>query len=167
MKHLSDLNYGKNRLIKSQLLLLQVIASGITLKEAALMLGVSYNTAKTRLKTLYAKLEVTSRAELISKALKFKLIDTKCVKPAFRKRFLSRMSEQKTKQKPSLLEPLTKEELKFLSLTAHGMKMKEIIETMPLSGIFHTRVLKVSICYKLQAKNITQAVKFAVILEII
>ncbi len=85
MKHLPNLNHRTNKLIKSQLKLLQLIASGITLKETALMLGVSYNTAKTRLKTLYAKLKVTNRAELISKALKIKLIDTKSVKPAFRK----------------------------------------------------------------------------------
>ena len=48
-------------IITSQRLLLKLLASGITYKEAAQMLGVSYNTAKTRIKTLYAKLQVSNR----------------------------------------------------------------------------------------------------------
>ena len=61
MKPLYNYNSNKIKLIKSQELLLYILASGITYKEAAQMLGVSYNTAKTRIKTLYAKFQVSNR----------------------------------------------------------------------------------------------------------
>ena len=163
MKPLYNYNSNKIKLIKSQELLLYILASGITYKEAALMLGVSYNTAKTRIKTLYAKLQVSNRNELILKALNLKLIDSRNIKPKFRKRFLSHEADRQA----VLLEPLTAEEIKFLKLASSGTNIKNIIELLSLSGIYHTRVLKASICYKLQAKNITQAVKFARVLEII
>ena len=73
------------------------------------MLGVSYNTAKTRIKTLYAKLQVSNRNELILKALNLKLIDSRNIKPKFRKRFLSHEADRQA----VLLEPLTAEEIKF------------------------------------------------------
>lgn len=50
MKPLYNDNSNKIKLIKSQELLLYILASGITYKEAAQMLGVSYNTAKHALK---------------------------------------------------------------------------------------------------------------------
>ena len=75
MKPLYNDNSNKIKLIKSQELLLYILASGITYKEAAQMLGVSYNTAKTRIKTLYAKLQVSNRNELILKTLNLKLIN--------------------------------------------------------------------------------------------
>ena len=155
MKPLYNHNSNKIKLIKSQELLLYILASGITYKEAAQMLGVSYNTAKTRIKTLYAKLQVSNR--------NVKLIDSRNIKPKFRKRFLSHEADRQA----VLLEPLTAEEIKFLKLASSGTNIKNIIELLSLSGIYHTRVLKASICYKLQAKNITQAVKFARVLEII
>lgn len=163
MKPLYNHNSNKIKLIKSQELLLYILASGITYKEAAQMLGVSYNTAKIRIKTLYAKLQVSNRNELILKALNLKLIDSRNIKPKFRKRFLSHEADRQA----VLLEPLTAEEIKFLKLASSGTNIKNIIELLSLSGIYHTRVLKASICYKLQAKNITQAVKFARVLEII
>ena len=153
----------KLSLITSQRLLLKLLASGITYKEAAQMLGVSDNTAKTRIKTLYAKLQVSNRNELILKALNLKLIGSRNIKPKFRKRFLSHEADRQA----VLLEPLTAEEKKFLKLASSGINIKNIIEILSLSGIYHTRVIKASICYKLQAQNITQAVKFAKVLEII
>ena len=159
MKPLYNDNSNKIKLIKSQELLLYILASGITYKEAAQMLGVSYNTAKTRIKTLYAKLQVSNRNELILKTLNLKLIDSRNIKP----KFLSHEADRQA----VLLEPLTAEEIKFLKLASSGTNIKNIIEILSLSGIYHTRVIKASICYKLQAQNITQAVKFAKVLEII
>ena len=83
MKPLYNYNSNKIKLIKSQELLLYILASGITYKEAAQMLGVSYNTAKPRIKTLYAKFQVSNRNELILKALNLKLIDSRNIKPKF------------------------------------------------------------------------------------
>lgn len=67
--------------------------------------------------------------------------------------------------KVELVEPLTTEETKFLNMISSGMTLKKIVETMPLSGMYHAKILKISICYKLQAKNMTEAVRNAVLLE--
>ncbi len=54
---------------------LRVIAKGYSVSEAASMLGLSVNTVKSYLKTVYAKLGITSRAEATTEALKRRLID--------------------------------------------------------------------------------------------
>ena len=118
---------------------------------------------KNDLTYLLNQFQVSNRNELILKALNLKLIDSRNIKPKFRKRFLSHEADRQA----VLLEPLTAEEIKFLKLASSGTNIKNIIELLSLSGIYHTRVLKASICYKLQAKNITQAVKFVRVLEII
>ena len=92
------------------------------------------------------------------------------VKPIMRDLFFLRQRAEKATEadrQAVLLEPLTAEEIKFLKLASSGTNIKNIIEILSLSGIYHTRVIKASICYKLQAQNITQAVKFAKVLEII
>lgn len=54
--------------------LLQLIASGRTVAEAAEHLGLTRNTVKGYLKTVYAKLGISSRAEATSEAIKRKLL---------------------------------------------------------------------------------------------
>ena len=54
--------------------LLRLIASGQTVAEAAEHLGLTRNTVKGYLKTVYAKLGISSRAEATSEAIKRKLL---------------------------------------------------------------------------------------------
>lgn len=151
-------------IIKSQLLLLQHLAAGLTLKEIAATLSISHNTVKTRVKTLYKKFNVSSRKELINKALKLNLLKHNEVKPKFRKRFVKIKAEM---PEPVLIRHLTAEEARFLYLISEGFRIKDIIKTMELSGIYHARILKVSICWKLNSQNIVQAAVCARLLEII
>lgn len=155
MKHLYNLNVTKKSLRKSQLVLLKLLASGMTMKEIAVLLNISSNTAKTRLKTLYKKFGVISRAGLIKRALKFNIIKSTDVKSRFRKRF---SKKDYNIEDAGIYEPLTEEEIKYINLICLGKSQKEIIKSIPLSGIFHARVLAITICSKLNAKNITHAV---------
>ena len=54
---------------------LRLIAKGFNVTESAEMLGLARNTVKGYVKTIYAKLGVTSRAEATAEALKRRLID--------------------------------------------------------------------------------------------
>ena len=143
---------------------MQHLAAGLTLKEIAVSLNVSYNTIKTRVKTLYKKFNVSYRKELINKALKLNLLKHNEVKPKFRKRFIKIKAET---PEPVLVCPLTAEEVRFLYLISAGFRIKDIIKTMELSGIYHAKILKVSVCRKLNSKNILQAAVYAKLLEII
>lgn len=104
LKTLYNKNSNKIYLIKSQILLLQHLAAGLTLKEIAATLSISHNTVKTRVKTLYQKFNVSSRKELINKALKLNLLKHNEVKPKFRKRFVKIKAEM---PEPVLIRHLT------------------------------------------------------------
>ncbi len=54
---------------------LTIIAKGYNATEAAEMLGLTRNTVKSYVKTIYAKLGISSRAEATAEALKRQLID--------------------------------------------------------------------------------------------
>ncbi len=54
---------------------LRIIAKGFNVTEAADMLGLTRNTVKSYVKTIYAKLDISSRAEATAEALKRQLID--------------------------------------------------------------------------------------------
>ena len=54
---------------------LRIIAKGYNVTEAAEMLGLTRNTVKSYVKTIYAKLDISSRAEATAEALKRQLID--------------------------------------------------------------------------------------------
>lgn len=146
----------------SQLRLLRILASGATLNEAAAILDVSINTIRTRVKTLYSKFGVRNRADLIKQAIRRNIINFKDIKPRFRRRFINIKTDD---TKPILREPLTEEEIKFLNYAAAGMTQKDIIKLMPLSGIYHVRILVMMICYKLCARNILEAIVNASKLE--
>jgi len=145
---------SKNCFRNSQLRLIRILASGATLNEAAAILKVSINTVRTRVKTLYTKFGVNNRADLIKQAVYFEIINFKDIKPRFRRRFINIKIDD---VKPTLREPLTVDELKYLTCLMRGMSQKEIVKKLPLSGIFHARILVISICYKLGARNITEA----------
>lgn len=150
-------------IIISQSILLKLLASGITLKQAARKLGVKYNTIKTRTRVLYAKFNVDNRKDLISKAIELNILSPDDVKFKFYKRFCS----LPINSKPTFKETLNQEEIHYLKLASQGLSAKDIIQKMSLTGIYHARYINLSICYKLDAKNITQAVANAKFLEII
>lgn len=150
-------------IINTQILLLKLLASGITLEQAARKLGVKYNTIKTRTRVLYAKFNVGNRKDLISKAIELNIISPNDVKFKFFKRFCS----LPINCKPTFKETLNHEEIQYLKLASKGLSAKNIIQKMSLTGIYHARYINLSICYKLDAKNITQAVANANFLEII
>lgn len=54
---------------------LRTVAKGFSVSETAEMLGLSKNTVKSYLKTVYSKLGITSRAEATAEAFKRQLID--------------------------------------------------------------------------------------------
>ncbi len=54
---------------------LQLIAKGYSVAETAEMLGLSANTVKSYLKTVYGKLGISSRAEATSEAIRRRLIE--------------------------------------------------------------------------------------------
>lgn len=54
---------------------LRVIAKGFSVSESAAMLGLTNNTVKSYLKTIYSKLGISSRAEATAEALKRHLIE--------------------------------------------------------------------------------------------
>lgn len=150
-------------IIISQSILLKLLASGITLKQAARKLGVKYNTIKTRTRVLYAKFKVDNRKDLISKAIELNILSPDDVKCKFYKRFCS----LPINSKPTFEETLNQEEIHYLKLASQGLSAKDIIQNMSLTGIYHARYINLSICYKLGAKNITQAVANAKFVEII
>ena len=86
----SKLKEKELRITSSQLSLLQILASGATIQEAALLSGKKYDNIKKRTNNLYKKFKVTNRADLIRKAINAGLISTKDVKVRFKKRFIKR-----------------------------------------------------------------------------
>lgn len=164
MKLCYNNNFKKFTLLKTQIELLKILASGITLKETAQKLCVKYNTIKTRTKVLYKKFNVDNRKDLISKAIELKILSFKDVKIKFYKRFCC-FKENYTNPTPK--EILTIEEIQYLKLASQGLSAKDIIQRMSLTGKYHAQYINLSLCYKLDAKNITQAVVYAKILEII
>ena len=165
LKQVQDNNFQDIKLNKTQIILLKILATGHSLKEIAQVLGVSYNTVKTRTKLLYKKFEVSNRADLIHKALDLKLLSRKDIKSKFYKKFILKKIDVKTQA--NLTEALTPQEITYLKHSAHGMTANEIIETMNLTGIYHAKYLKWSVCYKLNSNNITEAAYNAQVLGII
>lgn len=159
----SKLKEKELTLTSSQLRLLQILASGATIQEAALHSGKKYDNIKKRTNNLYKKFKVTNRADLIRKAINAGFISTKDVKTRFKKRFIKR------EILPEILQEqgLTEEELRYLSLVSEGKTQKEIIALMGLCSDYMGQYLKKCICGKLNCKNITEAVRVAFVLKII
>ena len=164
MKSFNNNNLQKISLLKSQQTLLKFLASGMTLEAIADKLGVKYNTVKSRTKCLYEKFEVKNRNELIGKAISFKLLTTKDVKNLFRKRFKPQITST---QKPQSYYPLNEKELQYLTLASKALPVREIIKEMKLTGRYHAQYFNKVICIKLGARNIFEAVLFALSFELI
>ncbi|MBP3923746.1 response regulator transcription factor [bacterium] len=152
---------------KSQIELLNQLAKGDTIKETAERMNLKYYNLQKRTQLLYKKFNVKTRKELISKAIKYKIIKTSAITPKFRKRFLKNM--------PVEIEPLpTKprfkledDEITLLKLSATGATRKEITKQMHLYNVYAANCIASRACYNLYASNITQAVAIAKVLNLI
>lgn len=153
-------------IIKSQVELLKALAKGYTLKVTAKNLDISYYNLQKRTQLLYKKFGVQNRQSLISAALKFNIIPYSDVTNRFRDRFVynRRIFNVST---PVLNEVLTERELEYLKLASQGKSKKDIIEELGLLNMNFCNYVLSQVCYKLNAKNVTQAVSIACRLKII
>lgn len=145
----------KFNIIKSQLLLLKILAQGHTLLKSAEILGIKYYNLQKRTQNLYKKFNVTNRLQLIQKAIELKIITTKEVSTRFRKRFLkiSNNVEYQTK----IQYDLTNLEINYLHLFANGLTEKEIRDVLKLKGKYHSLCIRKTIIWKLNVDNMMQA----------
>ena len=152
---------------KSQVELLNQLAKGDTIKETAEQMNLKYYNLQKRTQLLYKKFNVKTRRELISKAIKHKIIKTSAITPKFRKRFLKNMP---VKIEPLPTKPRYKleyDEITLLKLSATGATRKEIAEQMHLYNVYVANCIAGRACYNLYASNITQAVAIAKALNLI
>ncbi len=159
----SKLSEEKLTVTSSQLCLLKLLAGGAVLREIALMCGKKYENIKKRTNNLYKKFRVTNRADLIREAIKMELIKTGDVTRRFKKRFIKR----EFLQDDCRFQDLTDEEVQYLNLVSKGKTQKEIIYIMNFYGLYPAQYVRKCICWKLNCKNMTQAVRAAFILKII
>lgn len=152
------------KLINSQLELIKMLARGYTLQETADKMNLKYCNLQRRTQLLYKKFGVNSRKELINKALEQKIIKTSDISNKYRRRFLKSPLVNST---PKLIEPLSDNEKEYLQLIAAGYSKQEIIEELHVLNIHFCNYIQNCICYKLNAKNILQAVIFAYKLNIL
>lgn len=151
-------------IIKSQKELLKLLASGLTLREIAVLTNKKLNNIKKRVQLLYKKFEVNSRQKLISAAIKKGLISTYDVTKRFKKRFTRIKSDnKKIIQCPNLSE----RELKLLKLRAQNIKQTILIEQLNLWSYYGLKQLEFHVCEKFETENILQAICIAKKLEII
>lgn len=138
----------------NELAVLNQFAKGYTKKEAAENLGKSFNSIHQFTRRLYKKLRVHSRLDLIKRALELKLITYSMLTKKFRERFCHPKLNEITIE---LREPLTDEELKYLKLAIENNTKKQIIQKLNILNVNFCNYIIAEICYKLKARNITQA----------
>ena len=164
-EHQRAKNREEIRLLPSQLELLKLLASGLTLKEIAIKLDKKYENIKKRTQKLYIKLKVTNRGSLIRSAIEYKLISTKDVKSRFRKRFVKNNINHNIITETT--GKLTENEKIFLKLLSLGKTQNEIIQIFGFYSPYLITNLRQNVCKKLDCKNLTQAVYIAKKLEFI
>lgn len=147
----------ENKLIKSQLCLLKELAKGKTLRDTALNLHISYYNLQKRTQLLYKKFNVHTRKELIIKAIERKIISTKDVSIKFRKRFI-KVSNKIDFTAQNLNYKLSPQEQAFLFLAGKGKKEYQIRNILNLKGKYHSHCIKELILWKLNSKNMAEAI---------
>lgn len=133
---------------------LNELAKGHTKKEAAQNLGKSYHSIHQFTRKLYAKLHVHNRLDLIQRGLELKFIAYSTLTKKFRERFCQPKYNEVTIE---LREPLSDEELNYLKLVLEHNTKKQIIEKLNILNVNFCNYIIAEICYKLKARNITQA----------
>lgn len=154
------------KLTENELIVLKELAKGDTLKQIAQNLGKSYHSIHQFTRKLYQKLKVNNRRNLIIRALELKLLTYTAISKKFRDRFC--IPPKTAKETIKLREPLTDEELAYfrLAIIQHYTK-KQIIEKLNILNINFCNYIISNICYKLYARNLTQAAYHAGILGIL
>ena len=152
------------KVIKSQQELIKLLACGYTLKEIANKTNKKYFNIQKRTQKLYEKFGVNNRGDLIRKAIEYKIITTKDIKPLFKKRF-TRIKNSIYEIK--LLAPLSERAFNFLKLKSSGKSDSEIIQIMGLYGTYPIWEIKRELYSKLDSTNILQVIYKPVKLEII
>ena len=142
-------------LTNKQYELVILLASGITLKEIAVKLNKSYNDIRKRTLNLYKKFDVHNRLELVQFLIKTEIISTKNVTKKFRNRFIKKSIYVPETENIILLEY---EEYIYLRKRGKGKTKKDIVAEMKLYSKYPLDIMDKNICYKLNCKNITQAV---------
>lgn len=155
---------NKIKAIKSQIELLKLLASGMTLREIAEKTGKKYNNIKKRTQLLYLKFNASSRKDLIRIAKKEGFISHKDITNKFRKRFVKNIETLNT---TSLKIELTEREIKHLQLKSQGVKQKDLIEQLGLWSYYGLKQKEFHICTKLNCKNFLEAIFIAKSMEII
>lgn len=145
------------KVINSQIILIKMLASGITLQEAAYNLNTTHNNIKKRTQNLYKKFGVNSRKTLIIKCIRAKIISYKDIKYRFRKRFIESVLKDKPAEDNKVIINLTKEEINVLKLLVAGYKRKQIIECLGFYNMYYCNYVIDCICRKLRADNIMSA----------
>lgn len=167
LEYFNNLHFNKPKpktmtLMRSQLDLLRLLATGMSLREIAEIMGKTYNNIHKRTNLLYEKFWVNSRKELIEEALKQNFIKNKDVKNRFRERFVKKSDTQMI-----VKAELTLKEVKFLLLKKEGALQKEIMKQLDLWSFYQYRQIRSRILDKLECKNLNQAVCILSKLEII
>ena len=138
-----------------------ILLEGYTVKKSAQLHNISFETLSKRVKRLYKKFRVHCRKDLIIEAYKLKLLSRKMLN-----KYLKIIKENEKPSKKGLeipnlqnlpLEPLTSIELDYMRFVSQGMTKKDIIASMNLYNVHYCNYLIARICYKLMAKNITNA----------
>lgn len=166
MKNLLKINDSVNA-IDSQIILIKALAKGQTLKETAEVLNLNYYNLQKRTQLLYRKFGVHSRAALIAKSVKYKIIYNSDVCNKFRKRFIKDFRVTVNSEKFHLDDNLTELEIKYVECAMRGMTKTEIISSLNLLNMNYCNYVISQICRKLNARNITQAAAYAIRLGIV
>ncbi len=153
----------KVRLIRSQINLILLLATGMTLKEIAIKEGKQENNIKKRTQNLYKKFLVANRKDLILKAIKQKIIKFKDISPKFRKRFFRENEIYNNFYSDiTIKEELNAEEIKILTLLSKGFTKKQIIKELRYINIHYYNMILYGIFAKLHVENKIQAVYMAI-----
>ena len=75
-KSVTDKEELSEQLTQRETDVLGVLAKGLSSKEAASELNISYHTVVSHIKNIYSKLNISSRAEITQEAIRLGMLDT-------------------------------------------------------------------------------------------
>lgn len=144
-------------LTTSQQALLVWLASGMTIAKIAELSGKTFNNIQKRTQLLYKKFNAKNRQELISKALKLRLISSKEIKSLFKKRFI-KLKKEEIKEPNTIISI---QEWQYIKLKSRGANINELIEGCRLWSYYGLKGLEYDICKKFNCATIIEALCIA------
>ena len=139
---------------KSQMELILELMQGKTLNEIAETLNTTYNNIQKRTNNLYKKFNVKNRKDLSTALLQQNIITSTQIRKDFRKRFKTKIEDTPISEE---IEELTKQELQYLFLASRAKTKKDIMSIMNLRNMHECNYIQASICRKLNAQNMINA----------